>query len=113
MWPPRIQSRNALIVVQGHDHPALLSSGLSVGELHWINGEPEALSASGTFRLHARLRHRQAAVSCELGQTGRKGILQLRFPVPQRAATPGQYAVFYSGEECLGGGVILDTRPGT
>jgi tRNA-specific 2-thiouridylase len=102
--------RNALIVVQGHDHPALLSSSLSVGALHWINGVPDELLTSGRLQLEARLRHRQAVVSCEVRQTSQGDILQLGFPVPQRAATPGQYAVFYAGEQCLGGGVILATR---
>lgn len=106
------EDRNALIVVQGHDHPALLSSELDVGELHWINGSPEELSATGRVELHARLRHRQAEVACELSCVGNDAILRLRFLIPQRAATPGQYAVFYSGEECLGGGVILATRSG-
>lgn len=105
--------RNALIVVQGHDHPALLTTHLRVAELHWINGAPESLEQTGRARLRTRLRHRQAEVDCELARTGQEGILQLAFPVGQRAATPGQYAVFYAGEECLGGGVILDTRSGT
>ncbi len=103
------QNRNALIVVQGHDHPALLSSELRVGELHWINRPPEELSVTGSVALNARIRHRQAEVACELSRTAQDDILQLKFPIPQRAATPGQYAVFYSGEECLGGGVILET----
>lgn len=104
--------RNALIVVQGHNHPALLSTGLLVGKLHWINGEPAELSATGKLELHVRVRHRQAEATCKLSRTSQDGILQLRFPVPQRAATPGQYAVFYAGEECLGGGVILATDAG-
>lgn len=102
--------RNALIVVQGHDHPALLRSELSVGDLHWINGAPVQLSTTGRIELHARLRHRQPEAVCELSQTGQSDIVQLKFPLPQRAPTPGQYAVFYSGEECLGGGVILGSR---
>lgn len=106
----RDQERNALIVVQGHDHPALLSSGLRIGELHWINGAPDQLLTSGRMQLDVRLRHRQAAVSCELLQTRHGDVLQIQFPVPQRAATPGQYAVFYAGEQCLGGGVILTTQ---
>ena len=106
----RDQERNTLIVVQGHDHPALLSRGLSVGDLHWINGAPVELLTTGRVHLDVRLRHRQAAVSCEVRHTGQGDVLQLDFPVPQRAATPGQYAVFYAGEQCLGGGVILATR---
>lgn len=108
----RDADRNALIVVQGHDHPALLSSALDVGELHWINGPPDDLTATGTVKLHTRLRHRQAEVACELSRSGNDATLRLKFLIPQRAATPGQYAVFYCGDECLGGGVILATRCG-
>ncbi|MCP5138638.1 MAG: tRNA 2-thiouridine(34) synthase MnmA [Chromatiales bacterium] len=104
------ETRNALIVVQGHDHPALLSSELEVGDLHWINGVPEQLSVTGRIALHTRLRHRQTEVACELSCFGNDTTLRLNFMMPQRAATPGQYAVFYSGAECLGGGVILATR---
>lgn len=106
----RDPDRNALIVVQGHDHPALLRSGASVGELHWINGPPGDL-ATGAVQLHARLRHRQTVFCCELARTGHEDVLQLQFRVPQRTPTPGQYAVFYAGEQCLGGGVILTTQP--
>ncbi|MBM4220502.1 MAG: tRNA 2-thiouridine(34) synthase MnmA [Gammaproteobacteria bacterium] len=106
----RDPARNALIVVQGHDHPALLSSGLGVGELHWINAAPGELLSTGQVQLQVRLRHRQAVVGCVVRQTDQGDVLQLDFAVPQRAATPGQYAVFYAGEECLGGGVILATR---
>jgi tRNA-specific 2-thiouridylase len=39
------------------------------------------------------------------------GALQIRFTEPQRAVTPGQFAVLYDGERCLGGGVIERTTP--
>jgi tRNA-specific 2-thiouridylase len=91
---------NTLYVVQGHDHPWLLTSGLSAGQASWIAGEPPAAGV-----LSAKTRYRQADVRCELGLNGSSGF-SLAFPAPQWAVTPGQSAVLYDGEVCLGGGII-------
>jgi len=99
--------RNVLLVVQGHDHPALLSDRLLASQLEWVAGAPPA----GRFRCQAKVRYRQADQACEVqvltDSAGRR--LEVRFETPQRAVTPGQYVVFYDGEECLGGGVIEST----
>ncbi len=55
--------------------------------------------------LAAKSRYRQADASCRLG-AGRDGAFRLEFDEPQWAVTPGQSAVLYDGEVCLGGGVI-------
>jgi len=96
--------RNALIVVQGHDHPALFSTGVIAGEVHWISGCPPGLAAGSELHCEARIRHRQPLVPCtaSLGSSG----LRVQFDQPQRAATPGQSVVLYAGEQCLGGGEI-------
>ena len=96
-------ARNALIVVQGHDHPALRSSWTRVRDMHWIAGRPSPLP----LRCGARIRYRQADQACTAwpGEGG-EDALELHFEHPQWAATPGQYAVLYDGDECLGGGVI-------
>ena len=95
---------NTLWVVQGHDHPWLLSDALEAMDVHWISGAaPEALAV-----LSAKTRYRQADASCGL-RTGNQTAgerFELAFPQPQWAVTPGQSAVLYSGEVCLGGGVI-------
>jgi tRNA-specific 2-thiouridylase len=92
---------NVLYVAQGHDHPALLSTWLSAGELSWVAG-----SAPGVpFRCTAKTRYRQPDQDCIIDSID-GGICRVRFKLPQRAVTPGQSVVFYQGEECLGGGVI-------
>ncbi len=91
---------NALYVVQGHDHPWLLSSALSAGQSSWIAGEAPAAG-----RLAAKTRYRQADVACGF-QAQDGGMFSLDFPDPQWAVTPGQSAVLYQGDVCLGGGII-------
>jgi tRNA-uridine 2-sulfurtransferase len=93
--------RNELIVVQGHDHPLLLSGRLSAEDLAWVSGAaPESdLTCSG------KTRYRQADAVCHLAQLSSRD-LDVEFDEPQWAVTPGQSLVLYRGEVCLGGGVI-------
>ena len=91
---------NTLIVVQGHDHPLLLSPALTADDLSWTAGHPPALPQAA-----AKTRYRQADAACSVGFDA-AGQLLLRFPEPQWAVTPGQSAVLYDGDVCLGGGVI-------
>ncbi len=92
---------NTLWIVQGHDHPWLLADELVAGDASWVG---DAAPASGA-RLTARTRYRQADAPCAVaGVDGNR--FTLRFDAPQWAATPGQSAVLYDGEVCLGGGVI-------
>ena len=91
---------NTLYVVQGHDHPWLLSHHVSVDDLSWVAGQSPA---AGT--LAAKTRYRQTDAVCEVhGSTAPS--LSLYFPQAQWAVTPGQSAVLYQGDVCLGGGVI-------
>ena len=91
---------NTLYVVQGHDHPWLLSPALEAGQLSWVAGH-----APVDGPLHAKTRYRQSDVACELRSFG-DDRLALQFDQAQWAITPGQSAVLYEGEVCLGGGII-------
>jgi tRNA-specific 2-thiouridylase len=93
--------RNALLVAQGHDHPSLFSRGLTASQLTWVAGAAPA----ERFRCTAKVRYRQPDQGCEVRVLA-NGRCEVEFDEPQRAVTPGQYVVFYRGEECLGGGVI-------
>jgi tRNA-uridine 2-sulfurtransferase len=95
---------NTLYVVQGHDHPWLLSSALEAGQASWIAG-----TAPDEGTMSAKTRYRQADVPCTL-QVGGSDIFSLDFETPQWAVTPGQSAVLYRGEVCLGGGIIASAR---
>ncbi len=91
---------NTLRVVQGHDHPWLLSHELQAQDASWVAGQPPSVLACA-----AKTRYRQHDAACTLRQVeGDRFALQ--FTEPQWAVTPGQSAVLYDGEVCLGGGVI-------
>ncbi len=92
--------RNVLRVVQGHDHPWLLSGALEAADCSWCAGTPPP---AGTYG--AKTRYRQADAACVLRHEG-PGFA-LAFEQPQWAVTPGQSAVLYDGEVCLGGGIIV------
>ena len=93
---------NTLWVVQGHEHAWLQSHQLQAQDASWV-----AASAPASGTLSAKTRYRQADAPCTLTDVARDGAtFSLTFPEPQWAVTPGQSAVLYDGEVCLGGGVI-------
>ncbi|WP_397410841.1 tRNA 2-thiouridine(34) synthase MnmA [Polaromonas sp.] len=91
---------NTLWVVQGHDHPWLLSTEVQVQDCSWVAGTPPAVGA-----MAAKTRYRQADAACTLTAASTTQA-ELQFEQPQWAVTPGQSAVLYQGDVCLGGGVI-------
>src|SRR5665647_12280 len=91
---------NTLWAVQGHEHPWLQSRTLQAQDASWVAGSPPA---GGPYA--AKTRYRQMDAPCTLA-TGAGAAFSLAFATPQWAVTPGQSAVLYDGEVCLGGGAI-------
>jgi tRNA-specific 2-thiouridylase len=95
---------NTLYAVQGHDHPWLLSHRLSADDVSWVAGQAPGPAGRP---LAAKTRYRQVDAPCVLADIGAAGGgFSLDFEAPQWAVTPGQSAVLYDGEVCLGGWVI-------
>jgi len=94
-------ARNVLHVVAGHDHPWLLSRRLVANDASWIAG-----SAPPEGRYAAKTRYRQADAACTLRSGDAPDEIELAFDRAQWAVTPGQSAVVYDGDVCLGGAVI-------
>ena len=90
---------NTLWAVQGHDHPWLRSTALMAEDCSWVAGHAPAHGA-----LAAKTRYRQADAACRVEASGDHAALS--FTEAQWAVTPGQSAVLYDGDVCLGGGVI-------
>ena len=97
-------ANNILIVAQGHEHPRLMSVGLIAQQLHWVAREP----ITEAFRCTVKTRYRQADIPCTVTPLDEDKI-EVRFDYPVAAVTPGQSAVFYLDDVCLGGGII-ETR---
>ena len=107
--------RNALIVVQDQDHPLLLSDAFDVEQMHWLNS---GNATDQPMDCMVKTRYRQSDLRCTVraGVAAAHGAAsahsaaeqhwRVNLSEPARAVTPGQYAVFYSGARCLGGGVI-------
>ena len=96
---------NTLWVVQGHEHPWLQSLSLQAQDASWVAGHAPARG-----RYAAKSRYRQLDAPCSLSAFEQDSF-ELDFPDPQWAVTPGQSAVLYDGEVCLGGGVISSSLP--
>ena len=104
-------SRNALIVAQGHNHPALFAQGLWASAETWIVAGPtdNELPLSCT----CKVRYRQPDVKCTVERVAHslageapRSMLKVTFDEPVAAIAPGQSVVFYRGADCLGGAII-------
>jgi tRNA-specific 2-thiouridylase len=99
--------RNALVVVQQHDHPLLMSDEITTEPALWVAG-PAPVRPGERLRCTVKTRYRQPDQPCEVELLG-DGRCVVRTATPQRAVTPGQSAVFYDGPACLGGAIIART----
>ncbi|HEY6452163.1 MAG TPA: tRNA 2-thiouridine(34) synthase MnmA [Steroidobacteraceae bacterium] len=98
------QARNALVVVQRHEQRRLDARALDTARLNWLSAPRQ-----GTFLAGVRLRHRQPEQGASV-EVRADGTAHVEFEHAQRAAAPGQFAVFYERGRCLGGGAIERVR---
>jgi tRNA-specific 2-thiouridylase len=91
--------QNAVVIGKKDD---LLQGDMSVGEMNWLAGDEPALPRD--FLTKVRYRHKGAPAQVFRPENK---VYTVRFHKPQAAITPGQFAVFYEGDEVIGGGVIL------
>jgi tRNA-uridine 2-sulfurtransferase len=96
---------NTITVAQGHDHPLLFSRRLTAQDLSWTAGT----APGDRFACKAKTRYRQPDQDCTVIVFDEGGC-EVEFATAQRAVTPGQSVVFYDGEICLGGGVIVESH---
>lgn len=94
-------STQVVTVVQGEDNPLLLSDSLLANDLTWVQNPPKT-----PYTCTAKIRYRQDDQECTIEKI-ENGTAHIKFLTPQRAVTPRQAIVFYQGETCLGGGLIL------
>ena len=94
-------AQNAVVVVQGENHPALYASELVATDASWVSDPPIF-----PLRCTAKIRYRSPDVPCTVTQDN--GHLLVIFDSSQRAITPRQSIVFYQGNICLGGAIIAN-----
>jgi tRNA-specific 2-thiouridylase len=92
---------NRLLVAQGANHPALFSYGLIAKQCDWVDRKIKTES----FKCTVKTRYRQQDIACTVTPVD-NDTLKVIFDEPQAAVTPGQSAVFYQDEVCLGGAII-------
>ena len=98
-------SSNELLVVQGHDHPAMQTQTVIADGMDWVS--PIAPKVGDTIT--AKTRYRQQDGECTIIDIDDSSIT-VHFKEPQRAVTPGQALVFYDGRICLGGATIFSSH---
>ncbi len=101
----KVRASNTLVVTQ--NVADLNGDWLAVSEMNWLVPAPDL-----PLEAAAKIRYRQADQPCRIFARA-DGQLGVHFLQPQRAITPGQYACFYQGDICLGGGIIESRSPGS
>ncbi len=97
---------NILYVAQGDKHESLFTKSLIADEMIWTLDEPSELPLKCT----AKFRYRQEDIPVTVTDAG-EGKLKITYDYPVKAITPGQVAVLYNGEICLGGAIIQSAEP--
>lgn len=102
MLSVRIWQRSEVYVSRSIDDNNLWRKELTLTDVHWINQLPKGDTCQ------VRVRHRAPLINAEIARVNYNDSEKVTVVLsePQRAVAPGQSAVIYDGEECLGGGII-------
>lgn len=95
-------SHNRLVIVPSDEHPLMFRSHALVHDLHWTRGVP----LPSETNVEVQIRYRQSPINAQLRVAEDGMTAELAFAQPVKALAPGQSAVWYIGDECVGGGVI-------
>ncbi len=95
--------QNNILIVGDENDQLLNKKEIQIKNINWIAGRAPKFP----LKCEVRLRHRQSLQKCEVALIKKSKIYKVFFDKPQRAITPGQFAVFYKKDECLGGGEIV------
>jgi tRNA-specific 2-thiouridylase len=92
-------AKNEIYVCQGVDNQLLYSESILLDRIHWIN----EFKTCKDLECLVQIRHRHKPVKCKVEFNER---INVKFEKEIRGVAPGQSAVFYKDNLCLGGGVI-------
>ncbi|KAF8495309.1 tRNA-specific 2-thiouridylase [Gautieria morchelliformis] len=98
---------NQILVVPGANHPALFCGSITLHDWRWISPE---FHIPHNFHASVKVRHLMSAVRCEVEESS-PGIVKITFSHPEKAVAPGQVAVIWDHDWCLGCGTIAETFP--
>ncbi len=92
-------NKNEIYVCQGVNNKLLYSKNITIDKIHWIN----KMQSFNNLECLVQIRHRHIPVKCRIEA---KGKFNIEFEQEIRGVAPGQSAVFYNDDLCLGGGII-------
>lgn len=99
------KDKNQLIIVPEREHPLMFTGHATIRHAHWISGETnKVIDDMHPLLVDVMIRYRQTPVHATV--VGGPDAYQIRFDEPVWALAPGQSAVFYQGDVCLGGGIL-------
>ena len=97
--------KNIVYVTREEKHPLLYSDAILIDDLTWLHDSPSPLP----YRCSAKIRYRQADQNCTILKI-QEGKALVHFDEPQKAVAVRQSVVFYDGDVCLGGGLVVSSQ---
>lgn len=101
---------NIVYVAKGWQNSWLCSNYCWIEKVNWLVGNEELSNYYNSWKVTAKFRYLQREAKVKLVPCSESDRIKIEFFEKQRAITPGQYAVFYFNNICLGGGMITVTE---